>query len=1034
MKKTQNVLYYLFFLGLVFLNFNVEAKTKPSFFTKAEKANVTAKGFKSKDIKPNMKMANVIIVKNKSNNKKFFAPVTCTQTVTSMMTTTNTGTASTIVSSTTSTVALVEPTIGTISKTGDNLIIPITHATMAANASLRIINGTNTTVSNYPGSTPITYVSPAGSLVGGKTVSISGRTILAGGCQSDFSIPVNFVVPFDAPTNLTGTGISPVAIRLNYIAVAPHPTLDTYEWRVAPLGGTYGPLINNGVSTTIIDNGKTANTTYTYQVRAKYLANAALGIANAGVSDWITVNVTTPGFLPVTALNASTNNCTRINLSWTAPTVFTGYACESHDIWRSENGGPAKLIAERYPNTNTSFTDTKLASSTTYSYYLVSIYADGRSLGSNIGTATTSPFTARLISKSGSTATIGFEKCSPDIEAFVLFGSTNGGATFEELGRGDSQASQIQARGLTQNTNYSFFVRGKFNGSEPISNLITTKTDLLPQPTNAKLTLINKNSVKLDWDFTQNEFENAEAFLIYTPSKVANEPDSFVQIDNSQRSYTVTNLKAGQEVCYYIVARYATAFSSPTPVLCNVTCPEPIVSFSTVEALSPTKVKLNWVPTTNDSPTEVVVEFSEDKVSWGALPKVTMQTATITDENLSPNTLRFYRAVTINKGTCKGFESEIFTAIGCPSKPQNVKANGLTSTSLEVTWNTIPNATAYNIERSINNIVFTKVGTAKGTDVKFVDINLAPSTVYYYRISADNISKCTSELSTVTLESFATTCPTAPTGVVASAVSSKEIKFSFVDNAPDEEGFEVQISTDEKTWTKVGNDLPKNSTSLNVTTNILPETKYFFRVITIGKTCKSDPSLTASVVTNPPAPTGLSAKGVKINQIDLTWTNTAKTASGIEIQKAANTDNNYTKDGDTPATTNAYSSKGLNAATNYKYRVRYNSPSGVSDWSNIADATTILISANEDNVLNNQIMLSPVPATDFVTIKSEIAIAGKVEATIVNANGKTVSASTFNGLNIGKIETINIQKLSQGIYFLEVKTNKGTVTKKFMKQ
>lgn len=1023
MKKTQHLLSCLFFLGLVFLNFNVEAKTKPNFFTKVEKANVTAKGFKSKIIKPNMKMANVIILENQLNKKKYFAPVTCTQTVTSM------GTGTTIIT-TTNTSVLVEPSIGSISKSGDNLIFSISHAATAASANIRYVSGPTNTLQSFSSSSPITFPTAVGTLVGGKIVSISGQTVLASGCLSDFSAPVNYVVPFDAPANLTGIGLSPVTIRLNFNGIS-HPSFENYEYRVAFLGGAYGDVITNLQNNVIIDTPKLAATTYSYQVRARYGPNAALGITG-GTSDWVTVNVTTPGFETPTNVNATTGNCTQINLSWTAPITYDNYVAESYDIFRSQAGGAFVKIADRYPNTSTSFTDKNLTTSTSYNYYMTAIYGNGRSGGSNSSTASTSQFVAKLIQKSATQATIGWDFCSSDFESYNLFGSKNG-EPFTLLGTAPFNGREIVAKNLTQDSDYRFYVEGKTATSTSLSTSISTKTDILPKANNFKLAPVDKNKLNLTWTYENNGSDALEGFLIYKVSKVAGDADTFVQVGTNERSYNAEGLQPGQQECYYIIARYG-SLSYPTQTLCDYTCADPIKAFSSVESLSPTKVKLNWVPTTNVSPTDVVIEYSDNKISWATFPKVAMAAGTYTDETVTPDKIRFYRAVTINKGTCKGVESEIFTGLGCPTKPQNVKTSGLTSTSVEVTWNAIQNATSYNIERSINNIVFTKVGTAKGTDVKFVDINLVPSTIYYYRISADNSSKCTSEFSTVTLESFATTCPTAPTGVVATAVSSKEIKFSFVDNAPDEEGFEVQISTDEKTWVKVGGDLPKNSTSLNVTTNILPETKYFFRVITIGKTCKSDPSLTTSVITNPPAPTGLTAKGVRINQIDLTWTNTAKTASGIEIQKAANTDNNYAKDGDTPATTNAYSSKGLNAATNYKYRVRYNSPSGVSDWSNIADATTLVISANEDNVLNNQITLSPIPASDFVTIKSEIAIAGKIEATIVNANGRTVSANTFNGLNIGKIETINIQKLSQGIYFLEVKTNKGTVTKKFMKQ
>ena len=233
---------------------------------------------------------------------------------------------------------------------------------------------------------------------------------------------------------------------------------------------------------------------------------------------------------------------------------------------------------------------------------------------------------------------------------------------------------------------------------------------------------------------------------------------------------------------------------------------------------------------------------------------------------------------------------------------------------------------------------------------------------------------------------------------------------------------------------KSGRNSDSEYDSGTISTGVDAETKYFFRVRATGEICNSDYSNTANVTTNPPAPTSLTAKGVKINQNDLAWTNTSKTANTIEVQRASGNDNNFTKLADVAVNLSAYQSIGLSPATNYKYRIRYGSVNGFSDWSNVADATTLVISANEDPEMAKQISLYPVPTQNTLYIKPAVSIIGKVHTKIFNISGSEVINQDFNGFIEGKIETINVSTIGTGIYFLEVSTQKGAFTKKFMKQ
>ncbi|HYR16668.1 MAG TPA: fibronectin type III domain-containing protein, partial [Mycobacterium sp.] len=89
----------------------------------------------------------------------------------------------------------------------------------------------------------------------------------------------------------------------------------------------------------------------------------------------------------------------------------------------------------------------------------------------------------------------------------------------------------------------------------------------------------------------------------------------------------------------------------------------------------------------------------------------------------------------------------------------------------------------------------------------------------------------------------------------------------------------------------------------------------------------------------PTAPTNLAAAVAGTSQIDLSWTNTSTSQTGVKIERSA--DNvTFTQITVAGATAVSYSDSGLSASTTYFYRVRATSASGDSAYSNTDSATT----------------------------------------------------------------------------------------------
>jgi hypothetical protein len=89
----------------------------------------------------------------------------------------------------------------------------------------------------------------------------------------------------------------------------------------------------------------------------------------------------------------------------------------------------------------------------------------------------------------------------------------------------------------------------------------------------------------------------------------------------------------------------------------------------------------------------------------------------------------------------------------------------------------------------------------------------------------------------------------------------------------------------------------------------------------------------------PTAPTNLAATAAGSNQINLSWTNTSTSQTGVKIERSTN-NVNFTQIAVAGATAVSYSDSGLSASTTYYYRVRATNASGDSAYSNTASATT----------------------------------------------------------------------------------------------
>ena len=183
--------------------------------------------------------------------------------------------------------------------------------------------------------------------------------------------------------------------------------------------------------------------------------------------------------------------------------------------------------------------------------------------------------------------------------------------------------------------------------------------------------------------------------------------------------------------------------------------------------------------------------------------------------------------------------------------------------------------------------------------------------------------------------------PKAPSDLTVTSTLLDSVSISWVDNSSDETGFAIERKTGAAgTYSSLQTVNPNTTT---YTDSPLSEaTTYFYRVKANRGVDGDDSMYSREVkgVTLPAAPSNLSASATSSSKIRLSWTDNSSGETGFKILRRASLTGTYTQVNTTGASIPTYTDAGLNADTQYFYRVTAFNDGGDSTQSNEASATT----------------------------------------------------------------------------------------------
>jgi hypothetical protein len=369
-----------------------------------------------------------------------------------------------------------------------------------------------------------------------------------------------------APSNLTATAVSTSQINLAWTDNANNEDGFKIERCTGAGCSNFAQIATVGVNaTTYSDTGLAANTSYSYRVRA-YNAGGDSAYSN-------TASATTQAITPPSApsnLTATAVSSSQIDLSWTDNANNE----DGFKIERCTGAGCSNFAQITTVGANvTTYSDTGLTASTSYSYRVRANNTGGDSAYSNTASATTqaaatppaAPSSLTATAVSSSQINLAWTDNANNEDGFKIERCTGAGCSnFAQIATVGANVTTYSNTGLTANTSYSYRVRANnAGGDSAYSNTASATTQAAATPPAAPsgltATAVSSNQINLAWTDNAN---NEDGFKIERCT--GNGCTNFVQIAQigpNTTTYSNTGLSA-RTIYRYRVRAYNAAGNS----------------------------------------------------------------------------------------------------------------------------------------------------------------------------------------------------------------------------------------------------------------------------------------------------------------------------------------------------------------------------------------------------------------------------------------------------------------------------------------
>jgi beta-galactosidase len=607
-----------------------------------------------------------------------------------------------------------------------------------------------------------------------------------------------------APTGLMATATSSSVITLNWTAVTPPANCSVSFYNVySSTTGGFTPstsnLIASGItSASYADTGLADLTTYYFIVEAVDGDGTSAASAQASASTPVTPPCSTVPSAP-TGLTATATSPSIVGLTWTAVTPPANCTISSYSVYRSTTSGftpgSGNLVASGV--TTPSYSNTGLASYTTYYFVVEALDADGASTASAQATVTTPP--ADLVSiDSGSTT--GESNSGGGDNPFVADEDySTGGTTYSVTNpitipanlttiAAPAAVYQSARQGAT-----TYTIPGLTAGTSYTVRLHFAELYFTAAGNREFDVAINGNTVLANFDIY------ATAGAAYTAVV-----EQYVTTANTSGDIVIafTNGAVNQPMINGVEVLGDSSICSAVP-----SAPTGF----TATASSSSAISLSWTAVTPPANCTINSYSVYSSTTSGFTPSSSTLVASgltspsYSNTGLAASTTYYYVVeATDLYGTSPASaqaSAETSAAATCdsvpPTGPTGLTATASSSSAISLSWTAAPanppcTITSYSVYGSTTSGFTPSSSTliASGvTGTTYINTGLAASTTYYYLVEALDsygASAASNQASAETQSGSGscTTVPSAPTGLTATASSSSAIGLSWTAVTP----------------------------------------------------------------------------------------------------------------------------------------------------------------------------------------------------------------------------------------------------------
>ena len=508
--------------------------------------------------------------------------------------------------------------------------------------------------------------------------------------------------------------------------------------------GNYVEIASVGAGVTNFnDTGLSASTTYNYRVRASN---------GAGHSGYSNVAVATTADPPPPAapsgLTAAANSASQIDLSWTDNSSNeTGFKIERHS-----GDGNFVEIAVTAANI-TSYNNTGLSASTSYTYRVRATNGNGDSNYSNEASATTdaaptppaAPATLTATANGASQIDLSWTDNSNNEDNFKIERHAGDG-NFAEIATVGANVVSYNDTGLSASTTYTYRVRASNGvGDSGYSNEAAATTDAPPPPPAApsSLTATANGASQIDLSWTDNA-NNETGFKIERHAGDGNFAE-ITTIGADVTGYNDTGLSASTTYTYRVRATNDagdSGYSNEASATTNDPPPPADPSALTATANGVSQIDLAWTDNASDESNFKIERHSGDG-NFAEIATVGANVTGYSNTGLSASTTYTYRVRASNGNGDSGYSNEAAATTDdpptAPADPSGLTATANGSSQIDLSWSdNSNNEDGFKVQRHSGDGNFAEIATLGADVASYNDIGLNAETTYTYRVFAFN--------------------------------------------------------------------------------------------------------------------------------------------------------------------------------------------------------------------------------------------------------------------------------------------------------